>query len=142
MQLPALEVLAVYIGNFIFPARRWLQITGNLHDFGVVKIKPRDRPVALGFCRFFFNAESLQFLVEFDYAIPFGIFDLVGKHARTRRQLGGIFKHARQIRAIENVITEDQTDRRILNEICPEHKCLSDAVGLRLFDIFKLQANL
>src|SRR5216684_9128091 len=81
VELIALEIHAVDVGDFKFAALRRLETRGNLDDLPIVKIKAGDRVTGFRLLRFLLNAERLAVWVELDNAVALGVIDGVRKNA-------------------------------------------------------------
>src|SRR5271154_2170598 len=79
VQLLALEISAVDVGDLQFAAFRRLKLRGDFDYLLIVKIESGDRVTRLRVLRFLFNAERLAVRIELDYAVTLRVIDGVSK---------------------------------------------------------------
>src|SRR3981081_1328074 len=84
VELIALKIHAVDVGDFEFAALRGFEARGNFHDQIIVKIKSGESVTRFRLLWFRFNAERLRRLsmrIELDDAVPLGVVNGVSKNA-------------------------------------------------------------
>lgn len=79
MQVNALQINPIDVGDLKLAALRRLKVGGNVDDLSVVEIKSRHSPVGLWLRRLFLDGESFQSVIECHYTIAFRIDDMAGE---------------------------------------------------------------
>ena len=144
-QFLVLKKLLVYGGDFQFSPCRRLDILGYFHHLVGIEIESHHGIVGLRLGRFFFNREAVAFLVEFRYAISFGVTDPITEYRCFLVLFGstyGFSQHGGQAVAVEYVITQYKADGIISDEFLADDESLSQSVGRRLFRIFKAYSEI
>ncbi len=141
MQLAAVQVLAVDIGNFVFAPGGRFEVLGDGDNFIVVKIEPGHGVVGFGLRRLFLNGDGATVFVEFHDAIAFRIVDGRGKdHSAIR--VGVRADELAEARAVENVVSENQGYLIETNKLLADDKGLREAVGNSLFRVTEITPEL
>lgn len=84
VEVAALEIEAVEIGDLEFSALRGLEAAGECDDIGVVKIDAGNRVVGLGLERFFLEGNDATVGRKFNDAVALGVSDVIAKYRRRR----------------------------------------------------------
>src|SRR5260370_7932804 len=132
VELTALEIHAVNVGDFKFAAFRRLETRGNFDDLTIVKIKSGNGVTGFRLLRFLFNAERLPVRIELDDAITLGVIDGVRKNAAALGLERGGAQFLDEVVSVENVVAEHKPATAQADNFLPNHKVLADASGLCL----------
>src|SRR2546429_3764694 len=140
VELIALEIHAVDVGDFEFAALRRFEARGNLDDLTIVKIKSGDSVAGFRLLWLLFNAECLSSGIELDDAVAFGIMNGVGKNAGSFGLERGGAQFLDQVVSVENIVAEHQCATAGADEIFADQKCLGNTFGLRLRRVLEMDA--
>src|SRR3990172_8468834 len=83
--------------------------------------------------RFLLDAQSAPTGIKFNHTIPFGIPDIVSKNHRPLFQGRSARQGAAHAVAIKNIVTEDQCNALLCDELTADDEGLRDPLRLRLF---------
>src|SRR5262249_55500742 len=137
VQLIALKIKQIQIGDLELAARRRTQSATKIDNLIVTNIKPWHGEMALRLLRFFFETDGFTIGVEFDNAITFRVANLIAKNARAT--LDGQRVPVEIEFPVKNVIAKNQGCAGVSNEFCADQKRLRDPFRLRLLCV--LDAN-
>src|SRR5579862_1573445 len=132
MELFALEVGAIDVGDLELTARGGLQLAGNPHAPVVVEVESRDGVVRAGHRRLLLEADGAPSVVELDDTIALGIAHVVSKHGGALLAGGSMTQLLGQSMPVKEVIAEYQADRVARHEILGDQEGLGDAARCRL----------
>src|SRR5579872_5418079 len=139
VQLPALQVLLVYVSDFQFSARRGLKRCCNLEHLGIVKVHPSDGVSRLRALGLFLNAESLSIAVELYHSISLRILHRVSKYPCTGSFAAGAAHALNQIMPVKNIVAQHQCTAGVSDEFSANEKRLGDSLRLWLHGILEIQ---
>ena len=139
-QLLLLQIVRVDRGDLEFSAGGGLDRGCDIANLIVVKIKTRDRVVALRRSRLFLDAERTLVGIELDDAITLRIRHVIRKHRRARIARCGAAHQRHQIMAIENVIAEHERTRITAHERTTENERLRQSIRTRLHAVREIEA--
>src|SRR6266478_3460178 len=143
VELIALEIHAVNVGDFKFSSLRRLETRGNFDDLTIVKIKSGDRVTGFRLLRLLFNAERLWRLsmrIELDDAVALGVIDGVRKNAGAFGLERGGAQFLDEVVSVENVVAEHEGATAGADKFLADQKCLGDAFGLWLQRVLETDA--
>src|SRR5262245_40001161 len=106
VQLSAIEIRAVDVGDLELAARRRLEVRRDVDDLVVVEVQPGHRVRRLGTRRLFLETDRAAVAVELDDSVALGIADLVPEHGRALDACGGGAQVLGKVRAVEDVVAE------------------------------------
>ena len=142
VQVAALEVDPVDVGDLELAPGRGLEVLGDLDHLGVVEVEARDREARAGLLRLLLYGEDLARGVELDHAVALGVAHAVGEHPRALRQGGGLLERVAQLVSVEDVVAQDQTRGLVVHELGPEHVGLRQAFRRGLGHVAALEPEL
>src|SRR6266478_9821086 len=126
VELIALEIQAVDVGDFEFAALRGFEARGNFDYLTIVKIKAGDSVAGFRLLRLFFNAECLASGIELNDAVALGVMNGVGKNASPFGLERRCAQFLDQVVSVENVIAEHERATAGADEILADQKCLGN----------------
>src|ERR1700674_949128 len=141
VELIALEIDAIDVGDFEFASLRGFEARGNFDDLTIVKIKSGDRITGFWLLRFFFNAERLWRLsmrIELNDAVALGVLNGVSKNAGSFRLECGCAQFLDEVVSVENIVAEHQRASAGADKFLADQKCLGNAFGLRLRRVLEM----
>src|ERR1700687_1219244 len=109
VELIALEIHAVDVGDFEFTALRRFEARGNFDDLIIIKIKSGDSVARFWVLRFLFNTERLWRLsmrIELDDAVALGVVNGVSKNAGSLGLERSCVQFLDEVVSVENVVAE------------------------------------
>ena len=135
-QIALLQISVVDVGDFKLAAGRRLYVRRNVENGIVVEIQAGDGPVGLGLGRFLLDRfRRAGRSIERDHAIALWVLDAIGEDGRAAFLIPRALCERGQARTIEDVVTEDQRDGVVADEITADNERFGKAVGLGLFGI-------
>ena len=135
VELVAREVGLVDVGDLELTARRWLYRLRDVDDVLVVEIETRHGEIRLRLGWLLLEAHSLAFLVELDDAVALGVADVVGKDRRAVRLRGRTLHHDSEVRAIEDIVAQDERTALAREELLADQERLREAFRLGLHGV-------
>src|SRR2546428_10934336 len=129
MELPALEIGAVDVGDLELSAHRRPESGGNGDHLVVVEIEAGHGVRRLRLLRLFLEAHRAAVRIELDDAVPLRIAHLVAEHRRAGRPRRGAPQVVRKMSAVEDVVAERERHAIVRDELTADHKRLREAVG-------------
>lgn len=142
VELVAREVGLVDVGDLELTARRWLYRLRDIDDVLVVEIEARHGKVGLWLGWLLLEAHGLALLVELDDAVALGVADIVGKDRRAVRLRGRALHHDSEVRAIEDIVAQDERTALARKELLADQECLRESLRLRLHGVRNRDAPL
>ena len=142
MQVTALQVGEINVGDFQLIAGRGAYGAGDIHHIVVVKIQSRYRVVGARIFRLFFDIARHAFAVKIHHAVALRVIHIVGKYRGALVPGGGVAQAFGKAIAIEDVISQHQAYGGVADKISAQEKCLGKAVGARLHRIADVDAPL
>ena len=142
MQLAALEVGIVHIGDFQLAPRGRLDLLGDLDHRVVIEIQAGYRIVRTRLLRFFLDGNRLAGGIELHHAETLRIAHVIAENRGAAPTLGRLTQHGAEAVAIEDVVAEDQADIAVTDKRLADQEGLSQAIGRRLFRIVQLDAKI
>lgn len=142
VEFVAREVGLVDVGDLELTARRWLYRLRDVDDVLVVEIEARHGKVGLWLGWLLLEAHGLALLVELDDAVALGVADIVGKDRRAVRLRGRALHHDSEVRAIEDIVAQDERTALAREELLTDQERLREAFRLRLHGVRNRDAPL
>ncbi len=118
------EICFIDIGNFQFSPAGRLEATGDFGNPAVINIEPGHGIIRFGLFRLFFNRDHPAGLIKFYHAISLRVADIVSKDQCPALKLPGVPKKV--IHTIEDIITQNQDDMVVSDELFSNDKGLRD----------------
>jgi hypothetical protein len=140
-QLAAHQIGAIDVGDLELAARRRHQAARDVDDAAVVEVDAGDRPVRARLLRLFLEAQRPPVRIELDDAVALRIGDVIGEQLGALRQVRRPIERAHDIVAVEDVVAEDQADRRVADEVGADEERLCDPGRVRLLAVRQPQAD-
>ena len=141
IELFALQIRAVDIGDFKFAALRRLEPRGNFDHLPIVKIKSRNRVARFRTLRFFFNAERLALRIELNHAVPLRVIHGISENAGALGLESRVAQFSDEIVTVENVVAEHQCAPAGAYKFLADQKRLRDTLRLRLRCVLKVDTE-
>ena len=138
LQLAALQETLVHARDLKLPARRGFDTPGHIHDLVGVEIKTHHRVVRFRVRRFLLDRQAVARSVELRDPVALRIVDPVAEDRSLAILLGRAYrlaKKAREARAVEDVVAQNQTHGVIADEIRADQESLGKTVRGRLLGI-------
>jgi hypothetical protein len=144
VEVAALEIEAVEIGDLEFAALRGLEAAGERDDIGVVKIDAGNRVVGLGLERFFLEGNDATVGRKFNDAVALGVSDVVAKYGGAAGAGAGALEGFGEVVTVEKIVAEDEGGGLVFEEtdIAGDVESLGEAVGAGLFGVGERDAEL
>ncbi len=142
MQLAQLQIGAIQIRDLEFAARGRLQRLRQRRRTPVIEINAGHRIVRRRRLGLLQQIRHPALRVELHHAVALGILNVVAEHRGARFALGGRLQQLGEIRAVKNVVAQNQRRRRAVQERLGEYQRLRDAVGGLLDDVLERQSPL
>jgi len=142
IEIAALEVGHVDVGDLQFAAWRGLDRLGDLDDVVVVEVQAGHCVAGLGLLRLLFDGQRLAVLVEVDHAEALRILDPVAEHRGALLLTRGALQLLGEVLAVEDVVAEDQAYRIVADELFTDQEGLGQAVRRRLFGVTEVDPEL
>src|SRR5579871_5497293 len=142
MNIAALQVPLVEIGDLKLAACRWLQLSRHFDGTSVIKIEPGHGIVRCRRLRLLNDPEWPVFGVKLNNPIALGIIYPAGENGRPLRLERRVAQQRAQIVTVEDVIAEDQCRGPVGEKISTDQKCFGDAAGMVLDSKRQLDAPL
>src|SRR5205814_941264 len=142
VELAALEVRAVDVGDLELAARRGLEARGDLQHAVVVEIETHDGVARARALRLLLDSRCFSFCIECNDAIALGILDRIGKYSRAALPLRRLLEEIHESVAVEQVVAQHQRHGIAADEFSPDDERLSDAIGFELLFIAYADAPL
>ena len=142
VELVAREVGLVDVGDLELTACRWLYRLRDVDDVLIVEIEACHGEIRLRLGWLLLEAHSLAFLVELDDAVALRVADVVGKDRRAVRLRGRALHHDSEVRAIEDIVAQDERTALARKELLADQECLRESLRLRLHGVRNRDAPL
>lgn len=142
MQLSGAQVGVVHVGDFQFAPGRGPDVPRNVDDIGIIEIQPGNGVTGFGRARLFLDGAYPHGLVEFDYAVAFGIADVIAEDGRSFLAVARPDEQVLKAVAEKDVVAEDQADVAAPDGFLGQKEGLRDAFGPGLHHVFKGAAPL
>ena len=142
MQSAFPQICCIDVGDFEFSSRGRAQIRGDIEHSVVEEIQSRH--CVRGFWRLGFLLDALDSLlvVEFDNAVAFRVFYVIGEDGRATSPLRRGFEQWPQSTTIEDVVPEHQRRERAANKIAADNEGLRQPFGPWLLGILETHSKL
>ena len=143
LQLAALQERLVDARDLKLPARRGPDTLGHIHDLVRVEVQAHHCVVRFRVRRFLLDRQAVARRIELRHAVALGILDTVAEDRSLAILLGRadcLAKKARETRAVEDIVPQNQTHGVIADEIRADKECLCKTVRGRLLLYLSNQA--
>ena len=117
MQIAALQVQIVDVGNFQFPTSGGFHLFRDIHYVGVVEIEAGHCEVGFGLPWLLFNAENPLTFVKLHHAVSMRIADMIAENGCPRISLHGGLQKSSHPLPKENIVSKHKADIVAANEI-------------------------
>src|SRR5262245_16268463 len=121
------QVAEIDVGDFIFAASGSAQPSCDIDDVTRITVEARDSVTRLRDCGFLLDADCFPGGIELHHAIATGIADEVGEYRRAVGLRDSAAELVGNPMSVENIVAKDQADRRVGDELCPEHESLCES---------------
>ena len=134
LELSAAQIFLVDGGYLQLPSPGRLHVLGNLHHAVRVEIQAHNGVVALWLLRLFLDAEHVSVLVELCNAISLRIIYPISEYRGlvVVHVIHGVLQQGVEVVAVEDVVSQNQADAVVSNELFSYYKGLRQAVRRRL----------
>ena len=136
------QVFPVQIRDLQLAAGRGLELRSQAHRLPVVEVEPRHREGGAGPRRLFLQTGGPALFVEGDHAVALRIAHLVGENGGPAALPAGLAEPLGQSLAVEDVVSQHQGRRLVLQEVSGDEKGLGYAFRTWLHRILEAQAPL
>src|SRR6516225_3058772 len=107
IEIAALQVGSVYIGNFQLTTMRGLQTSGDTDHIIVVEVKPRHCDIRLWLSWLLLDRDGSTTSIEFDYAIVFRRLNHITKHSGASCSRRRLCQQFGQAMTVKDVVAEN-----------------------------------
>ncbi|MNZ98806.1 hypothetical protein D3C78_1181080 [compost metagenome] len=142
MKISLFHVGFIYGCDLQLPSSRRLELLCDFDHLMIIEIQPRHGIIRFWRLRLFFNGNGNAIRIEFNHPIGSWIFYVIAKYRGALLPLTRFFKRTADALPIENVISQDQTNRIRTYKCLTDDKCLSKPTGLILDRILKGESQL
>src|SRR5690349_17896473 len=111
------QVSAIGVCNLEFAARRRFELARNLDDRGVVKIKPRHRPIRPRLFRLFLDMDGQPSVVEFENAVASGVIHPMAEDGRPVAGVRRILHEIAEAGAVKDIIAQYKRAALLIDEL-------------------------
>ena len=143
LEFAVVEEFLIDSGDLEFASGGGLDSCGYVNYLVGVEVEAYYGIVGLGVLGFFLDGEAVALLVEFCYAVAFGVIDPVAEHGGFAILFGGFDAAAEDLRetgAMEDVVAEHEAGGVVADEVAADDEGLGEAVGRGLFGIAEVDA--
>lgn len=133
-QLLLTEVLLVDRSDLEFAAFARLNVLSDLDDVVVVEVQSDDGVVRLRVLGLLFDRERLHLVIELYYTVPLRVGDLVGEYTSAVGVCARLERFAERL-AVKEVVSQDQRDLVVTDEVLTDDEGLREAFRLGLFGV-------
>ena len=140
VQLAALEVAKIEIGDLQLFARGRLQTARKIDSLLVINVKTGHGEMALRLFRFFLDADCFAIGAELDHAVTLRVAHLISENARAPFECE---RFAVEVEfPVKDVVAENERRAGVADELRADQKRLCDSLRFRLFSILNRNSEL
>src|SRR5262249_43754376 len=137
LQRVAANVFVVHVRDFVLSASGRLQAGGNIDNITIVEVESRDRVVRLRVAGLFFDPEHVALFIELRDAVAARVAHIIPEDGSATRALRRGLQQSSETSAVENIVTKNESDGLVANELAADHERLRESVWLSLLRVLK-----
>lgn len=135
------QINLVHLGNFQFPPGRWLEVRNNIDHLIVIKVEPGNRKIGSGLSGLLLYVQGPPGFIKRYDSISLGVAHPITEDQPTTLQLQGALQNILKAVAIEDVVSQDQTNPAGADELFSDNKGLSQSLRPGLLGVAKYRIS-